>query len=170
LRPAPHLSLPVGVLVERRPATSPWIDHVFTPAAALPGEAEAQPWSVVTQEGDVVTFFAGTATVALYVSETGNYRDNLASGEPKLWVVLRPTGVDPPYDLLAVTADPSEGEGFAGGDDLVEPVPMPPSIYDAIADFVAEHHVERTFFKRARDRADPEALSRKPPAGHPKRE
>ena len=33
---------------------------------------------------------------------------------------------------------------------------MPPSIREIVAAFVAEHHVERQFFKRKRDRADPE--------------
>ena len=32
-----------------------------------------------------------------------------------------------------------------------------------IAAFVAEHLVERPFFKRERDRADPEALARRAP-------
>ena len=51
----------------------------------------------------------GTAEVALYRTETGSYRDNLASGAPSLWVALRPTGVEPPYEIVAVTADPAEG-------------------------------------------------------------
>jgi len=29
--------------------------------------------------------------------------------------------------------------------------------------FVAEHHVEQPFYKRKRDRADPEALARRAP-------
>ena len=86
------------------------------------------------------------------------YRDNLASAAPSLWVALRPTGVEPPYAIVAVTADPAEGESFTqAGDDLVEAVPMPPPVRDLVAAFVAEHHVERPFVKRERDRADPEA-------------
>ncbi len=81
------------------------------------------------------------------------------SGAPLLWVVLRPTGAEPPYDVLAVTADPAEGEAFTeAGNDLVETVPMPDSIAEALEAFIAEHHVERPFFKRQRDRADPTRL------------
>ena len=72
---------------------------------------------------------------------------------PALWVVLRPTGAQPPYEVLAVTADPAEGEAFTeAGNDLVETVPMPGGHRQAIEAFVAEHHVERPFFKRQRDR------------------
>ena len=35
---------------------------------------------------------------------------------------------------------------------------MPDAVRDIVAAFVAEHHVERAFSKRQRDRADPEAL------------
>jgi hypothetical protein len=81
-----------------------------------------------------------------------------------LWVAVRPTGVEPPLDIVAVTADPAEGESFTqSGDDLVEAVPMPPAVREIVEAFVAEHHVERPFVKRKRDRADPQALARRAP-------
>src|SRR5262249_20169983 len=81
---------------------------------------------------------------------------------PYLWVVLRPTGGDPPFSVVTVTADPTEGEAFTEtGTDLVEPLPMPEPIAKTVSAFVAEHHVERTFEKRKRDRADPESLGRR---------
>ena len=97
--------------------------------------------------------------------ETANYRDNLASGSPALWVVLRETGAEPPYALYLVTADPAEGEGMTeAGSNIVEPVPMPDIVRDTVAAFVAEHHVEEAFVKRKRDRANPDSLGRRPPA------
>ena len=54
----------------------------------------------------------------------------------------------------------------AAGNDLVEAVPMPDSVREQVAAFVAEHHVEQEFFKRKRDRADPESLGA---AGAPRR-
>ena len=114
-------------------------------------------------DGDVTTFYAGAAEIELYRTETGNYRDNLR-GAPTLWVALRPTGVEPPYELLAVTADPAEGEALTRpATDLVDTVPMPEAIRAIGRGFVAEHHVEQPFFKRKRDRADPEALARPRP-------
>ena len=38
---------------------------------------------------------------------------------------------------------------------------MPPPIQELLTAFVAEHHVERPFFKRKRDRANPEAMARR---------
>ncbi|HWM48456.1 MAG TPA: DUF3305 domain-containing protein [Xanthobacteraceae bacterium] len=159
---APLVSIPVGVVIERRKATSQWVDYLWRPSAVLNGVPEAAPWTQLASEGEVVTFYAGAAAIELYRTETTYYRDNLASGQPSLWVALAPTDSDPPYRVLAVTADPAEGEAFTeAASNLVERVPMPPAIQDVLAAFVAEHHVERQFFKRKRDRANPESLARR---------
>lgn len=147
------LSFPVGVLVERHKATSPWLDYVWRPVSILSGLPVAAPWTLLSSDAGRQTFYAGTASIELYRTETANYLSNLASGAPSLWVVLRPTEADPPYEVVAVTADPAEGEAFAeAGNDLIEAVPMPANIVAAIEAFIAEHHVERPTFKRQRDR------------------
>ena len=157
-------SIAVGVVVERCKAQSPWIDFTWRPLSVLPGVPEARAWTILQEEGDRTAFYAGPAEISLYRTETANYRDNLGSGAPRLWVALRSTGVEPPYEIFAVTADPAEGEALTeSGNDLVDVVPMPEAIRLRIDGFVAEHHVERPFYKRKRDRADPEALARRGP-------
>lgn len=161
---APFMRIKVGVVVERRKAKSPWVEHVWRPLSVLSGEPDTAAWTVLAGTDEATMFYAGMAEIELYRSETTHYRDNLVSEAPVLWVVLRPTGSEPPYDVLAVTANPAEGEAMTEpGTDLVETVPMPDSVRAAIAHFVAEHHVEQVFFKRKRDRADPEALARRAP-------
>ena len=160
----PLAQITVGVVVERRKAQSSWIDFTWRPVTVLPGAPAAAPWTQLSADGDVATFYAGATEVALYRTDTAHYRDNLAAGSPALWVALRPTGIEPPFDLVAVTADPAEGEGFTqNGDHLVEPVPMPEPVRAIVEAFVAEHHVEQPFVKRKRDRANPEALARRTP-------
>jgi Protein of unknown function (DUF3305) len=156
----------VGVVVERHKAESPWADFLWRPVSVLAGEPAAAPWTLLGSAGGVHTFYAGAATVELYRTETANYLRNLASGAPSLWVVLRQTGAEPPYEVFAVTADPAEGEAFTeAGNDLVDCVPMPGAIVEALEAFITQHHVERPFHKRERDRADPEALARRSPTG-----
>ena len=130
----------------------------------LPGVPEAAPWTVLRSDGERDDVLCRAApTSSSIATETTYYRDNLATGAPSLWVVLRRPDGDPPYQLVAVTADPAEGEGFdrergqsgrAGADAASRSSEL-------VAAFVAEHHVERQFFKRKRDRADPEALARR---------
>jgi len=164
-RSEPLARIPVGVIVERRKAKSAWADFVWRPVGVLAGEPDAAPWTVLDGDADRTIFYAGIAEIALYRSDCSNYRANLATDAPRLWAVLRATGTDPPFAIVAVTADPSEGEALtASGTDLVESLPMPEPIRAAVAAFIAEHHVEDAlFFKRKRDRADPEALARRAP-------
>ena len=144
--------IPVAVLVERRRAKSPWLEFIWRPVAVLAGTPQATPWTALSGADDVALFYAGDTVVELYRTETANYRSNLGSGAPALWVVLRRDGSRSAYQLFTVTADPAEGEAFTdAGSDVVEAVPMPAVIAEAIDEFIAKHHVERPFLKRRRD-------------------
>jgi hypothetical protein len=156
----PLLRIPVGVVVERRKSESPWVDFVWRGTGVLPDEPEMTPWTVIREQEGLTLFYAGSATVDLYRSESARYRDNLASGAPSVWIVLTPSEGAWPYAVSAVTADPAEGEAFTeAGANLVEAAPMPELLHEAIENFIAEHHVETEFVKRERRPADPEALA-----------
>jgi hypothetical protein len=157
----PLARIAVGVVAERRKSASPWVDELWLPVGVLAGVPDTPVWSKLNEDAERTTFYAGTAEIELHRTETGNYGDNLLSHAPSVWVILRACEGDPPYHVFAVTVDPAEGEAFTqAGNDIVEAVPMPPSVQQAVATFVAEYHVDRSFTKRVRDRADPEAMSR----------
>ena len=159
----PESHFEVGVVVARRKLKGPWADHAWLPNAVLPAVPAAAPWTRLSGNEEEALYYAGASEVSLHVAETGHYRDNLVSGRPSLWVVLRPVAGNE-YEVGVVTADPYEGEALVTGmGEIVEAVPMPPEIQDKIAAFVEAFHVEREFFKRKRDRADPEALARGAP-------
>ena len=154
----------IGVVVERRFLKNPWIDHAWMPVAVLTGAPATAPWTVLNQTAEATRFYAGEFELELFGSETGMYRDNLLSGQPSLWVSLRPTETPPGVALQLVTADPSEGEALTEpGTDIIEAVPMPVEIQQRLAAFVEAHHVERPFIKRKRDRASPEAMAKRDP-------
>jgi hypothetical protein len=156
LRSTALAHIPVGVVVERRKAKSMWVDYLWRPVSVLAGKPTAAPWTTLAAEAESSLFFAGEALIELHRTETTNYRANLASGAPALWVALRPVASERPYEILAVTADPAEGEAFTdAGSNLVEAVPMAPDIAVAVAEFVAQHHVERPFVKRQRNQQAP---------------
>jgi hypothetical protein len=161
LRSTALARITVGVVVERRKARSMWVDFLWRPVSVFVGNPSAAPWTPLDTEPDTTLFYAGQAMIELHRTETTNYRENLASGAPALWVALQPAASEQPYDILAVTADPAEGEAFTdAGSYLVEAVPMPPEVVEAIVQFLAEHHVERPFVKRRRQPAEP-ALARR---------
>jgi hypothetical protein len=155
--------IPVGVVIERRAAASAWTDFIWRAVGVLPDAPDIEPWTTLREEADSTLYYAGSAAIDLYRSETGRYRENLASGAASIWVVMSPSEGAWPYTVIAVTADPAEGESLTeAATNLVEPVPMPEILRDAIDRFIAGHHVEREeFVKRKRRGADPEALARR---------
>jgi len=145
----------VGVVVRRRSIDNPWIDQLWSPAMILDEVPATAPWTALSTEADVTTYYAGAASIDLFSSETANYRDNLADGAPRIWVALRRRDGGAELELTKVTADPTEGEAmFESGCDVIGTVQMPPEIAAWIAAFVDQFHVERAFHKRQRDRAD----------------
>jgi hypothetical protein len=144
----------VGVVVRRRSIENPWIDHMWSTVMVLEDVPATAPWTVLSREADATIHYAGAASIDLFSSDTANYRDNLADGEPRIWVALRRQDGGPELELTKVTADPTEGEAmFESGCDVIGTVPMPADIASWIAAFVDQFHVERVFHKRKRDRA-----------------
>ncbi|MCS6890465.1 MAG: DUF3305 domain-containing protein [Rhodovarius sp.] len=163
---APHASIPVGVLAERRPASNPWAEEVWSVRELLLDAPDLPAWTLLRQEGGRALFYAGQAEIKLFRTETANLRENLAADPPRIWVVLRPTAEPPGMALQLATADPGEAHLFAdAGQYVLEALPMPEPIRAAIEAFVAAHHKEEPFLKRRRDRADPEALARRARVG-----
>jgi Protein of unknown function (DUF3305) len=151
----------IGIVVVKQRLKGPWVSHAWLPHAILPAAPAAAPWTRLGGDAETEQYYAGAFEVALHPSETAHYRDNLESGRPSLWVALRHRGGEE-YEVTAVTADPYHGEALSEAmGDIVEAVPMPPEIQATLAAFFAANHCERPFFKRKRDRADPEALARR---------
>ena len=99
----------VGVVLRRRAIDNPWIDHMWSPAMILDEVPATAPWTVLSSEADATIYYAGAASIDLFSSDTANYRDNLADGEPRIWVALRRQDGGPELELTKVTADPTEG-------------------------------------------------------------
>ena len=155
-------AIPVGVIVEKRKSASPWIDHTWGAIAVMPGLPEAPRMTLIETIGDTERYYLGASTIVLASVDTAQYRDNLMSGAPKIWVVMREEEPEGGLSLVTVTADPTEGEANTeAGSNLVDFVPMLPEIAAEIAAFVDEHHIEREFFKRKRDKTDREAFGRR---------
>lgn len=153
----PVKTLRISVLALRRPAVTKWGAGELRPCAVLPQVPTADPHTLLFAEAGTETWYLGGRDLVLYSGDTLHHQDNLTSGRPALWVALR--GQDPKTaEIVNVTADPYEGEGYASDLDLfVEAVAMPAVIQTQIADFVMKYHVDIPFKKRKRSVIDPNA-------------
>ena len=85
------VSLPVGVIVERRKAESPWLDYTWSVVDVCQARRRRSLDPCWIESGHQ-PFLLGSSYIHLHRMEASNYRDNLLSGSPSLWVVLRSTG------------------------------------------------------------------------------
>ena len=154
----PKEILRLGVLALRRPPASRWSTGELRPVMVLPAEPGTPPGTRLSDEDGVETWYLGARDMVLWSGDAGHHLDNLRSGRASVWVALR--GADPARaEVVAVTADPYEGEGLASDPDLiVDAVPMPDPVARAVSDFAQAHFVEMPFKKRKRLPADPNAM------------
>lgn len=147
----------IGVVLRRSPVDHPWQDHVWSPEAALAQAPEAETGAALGRDGQAELFYGGAVTLDLYSSDTAFYRENLLTGEPKIWIALKRDEDSVDMSVMLATADPNEGEiSFETGADIVATVPMPDEIAGWIAGFCDAFHVERPFIKRQRDKSGPD--------------
>lgn len=166
------VSLPLGVVIERRRIDNPWKDYAWRPISVFPAAPALDPqgpWKLLRESDAAAHFHCGTLNLELFRAETESYRINLAQTPPRIFVVLR-SNDDPeiPHELVAflVTASPFEAQHYLdSGEEIVEAVPMPDELIVFIQDFVETHHREEVFTKRRRKDAvqGDEAFSRRPP-------
>lgn len=174
-------SVPLGVVLEKRAVENRWIKHAWRAVAVIPGapalDAEGTWRSLrsgqgdgTDEDGDWEHFHAGTLACDLFRKETEGYKVNLSQEPPRVFVVLR-AGVDlevaHEWVPVHVTVCPYEAQDYLdSGEDLVEPVVMPPDLVAFVQAFVDRHHVDQPFYKRKRKPHDPRKAGFGKRSGH----
>lgn len=153
------IAMPLGVVIERRAIDHPWQKWRWRPVAVLPGAGPVAEWKELERDDAAVRWHAATLTLELHRKETLAYRENLSSGTPSVYVVLRAIDGAPADRSMApfrVTASPYEAQDYLdAGEDIIERVAMPPGLVAWVQAFIDRHHVDETFRKRQRQRYEP---------------
>lgn len=141
--------MPLSVVIERREASSPWLDHVWCPVGVLP-RISGEVGKLLAEGAGSAQYLGGTLLLELFRGETEGYLTNLTQPTPYVYVVLRRDDEDETLEFkpFLITACPYEAMGYDGNDDIVEGVPMPPEVADWVRAFINEHHVDTPFIKR----------------------
>lgn len=152
--------IPLGVVIRKQPGVTRWARWIWRPVAVLPGAAEAE-WRELRREGEAVEYHAATVRFEVHRAETEAYRVALSREPPSVYVILRPAeqpNAAHPVEVFQVTASAFEAQDYLdSGEEIVEPVPMPPALIAWLSDFVGRHHKDEPFVKRKRRSAEAEA-------------
>ena len=154
-RPPLQVSISVGVVVERRESESRWVDEVWMPVGVIPAYPAGEHWQLMREAGRVKAYLARVVSLSLHRAEVEAYKLNLSEPMPKVFIVMMPHGEgDFPYEVELATCAPYEAESYLmEGEEIVEPVPMPPELIAWVKDFIDGHYQPDGFVKRQRDTA-----------------
>jgi hypothetical protein len=140
---------PVAVIIERRPATSPWIDHTWRAAGIVVGRhSDQDPSRLLRQDGDRACFLVGGLEVALHVDECESYYHNLVSDTPRAYVVARLSEDDARPLPFLVSMSFDEAHAYLEGDDEIYAVDIPGELYRWTEAYVIAHYFPEKKKKR----------------------
>ncbi|MEZ5791371.1 MAG: DUF3305 domain-containing protein [Nitratireductor sp.] len=148
------LSIPVGVLAEKRKPQSKWADEYWIPVGIMPAGAGHKPGDVLVRDDTFTRYYLGEAEIFCHATQTEALVHNFESVSPAIYVILRRDVEDQhelPWFVHMVTASPYEAlDNQDSAEDICERVPMPSTLARAIMDFIDAHHVHQPFRKRKR--------------------
>jgi len=146
------ITMPIGVVLQRRPGVTRWAKHAWHPIAVLPGAAPAT-WKLLRENGDIHDYHAATLPLTLHRADAEAYKVSLTMTPPAVFVILRASDGPQTVSVHAVTASAYEAQDYCeSGEEIVEPVPMPDGLIAWVRDFTDLHFHEVPFVKRRRDK------------------
>lgn len=150
--PKMYRTMPLGIVLRKTRGVTRWVPWCWRAVAVLPGAAPAH-WHEMRRETDAVEYHAATLTLELHGAEAEAYHHGLIARLPSVYIVMRQQAGDAPLEMLLVTASPYEAQDYTdSGEEIVEKVPMPPTLLAWVREFVEEFYQEEAFVKRRRDR------------------
>lgn len=153
-----ELTIMLGVIAEKRQSVSRWAKDYWMPVGVMLAPADLNAGDILVSDDRMTRYYMGRVDLTCYAADTDAYVENFDSGNPALYVVLRRDSENEhPLDwyVQSVTASPHAAQDYeVGSEDIIERLPMPPEIAEAILEFLDAYHVETPFLKRRRDKLD----------------
>lgn len=152
----PHsFSIPMGVVLRRRPGVTRWAKWAWTAVAVLPN-AGPGGFRVLREEDDVTDFHAATVPMDLHHTECDGYRTSLMMSPPSVFAVLdKGTNADNEHGIAVHTVTANADLALDWQDSaemIVEPIAMPEMLISMVRDFCEVHFENEPFVKRKRDK------------------
>lgn len=144
---------PVSVVLERRPATSPWAEHLWTAAGIMvAAHTEASTPRLIREAGQCAHYLVGGLAVTLHVDECESYYYNLVSDSPRAYVLAHTAGLDARPEPFRVSMSFDEAHAYLEGGDEIFAVDVPGELYRWTEAFViANYFPQRKTKRKLRD-------------------
>src|SRR5262245_52192106 len=123
--------------MQRRPARSPWAEHVWEPVGILPADPGGEP-RLLVEEAGVAQWLHPGFTLRVRRDELDGYYFNVSAPEPRVFVLWRMEGES--GLPVHVTVSSEEAARWLDGGHTVDGVTMPPEIYAWVGAYVEANY------------------------------
>ena len=154
---------PVSVILERRAATSPWVEFVWSATGiTVGGHADAAEPHLVREDQDRALYLVGGLDVVLHVDECESYYYNLVSDTPRAYVLAHSAGDGAQPEAFHVSMSFDEAHAYLEGDDEVYAVDVPAELYKWTEAYViANYFPEKKKKRKLRDWSTDDSAERR---------
>lgn len=153
---------PVAVILERRPATSRWVDHIWTASGITVGRHDRGEARLIREDQGVAWFLIGGLEVALHVDECESYYYNLISDAPRAYVLAHGADDGGQPEPFQISMSFDEAHAYLEGEDEIFAVDVPPELYRWTEAFViANYFPEKKRKRKLRDWSADESGTRR---------
>ena len=142
-----HPAIPIAVIMERRDIASRWVAHEWRAAGVELADVAGELVEIVG--GSLFQRHTGFEIV-LFRDEAEGYYLNTATGEPKVFVMWRQEEGEAAPLPHSVTASYNEAARWMDAQERVDAVPMPASMAQWLAEYVAVHYKPEPKKKRVK--------------------
>ena len=138
---------PVSIIMEQRPASSPWADNYWSAVGLIVGAANSEEPQLINEQGSTKQFLLPGYQVKLYVDECESYYHNMMSPKPSCYIIAHQHDDQPPKPFL-VSMSFDEAHAYLEGDELVYSVEIPAELYRWTESFELENYFPEKKRKR----------------------
>ena len=143
-------SMPIGVIMEKKPSQHAWIDYSYKVIGVVSSESSGdQEVKRIHQNQGVEHYLFSGLQLNLYVDVCESYYHNLMSPVPHCYIVTRADEHDVPVPFQ-VSMSFDEAHAYQECDEEVYTVDMPPELYRWVESYVLANYVATKRKKRKR--------------------
>ena len=133
----PPPSVPVAVIMERRPVASRWQSEKWEPTGIVPEDGGGAP-RLLTEDSEHARWLHPGFAIELHRDQAEGYYLNLTTPTPYVFVMWRmEDGLAVPK---VVTVSYQEAGQMMDGGEQVDGLPMPPELIAWVDEFVRAHY------------------------------
>lgn len=147
-------SLPVSVILERKPSSNPWLEATWRASAITISDVQrnaSENLQCIHSHNDVKRYLFAGLHIQLFKDECESYYHNLSAPVPRCYVIAHQESEDTAPKPFLISMSFDEAHAYLEGEDVIYDVDVPAELYRWTEAFLLKHYAPEKRCKRQRD-------------------